>query len=221
MRNLMWAALATGCLLAAGRVVSAQDTIRLGGPSAQAAKETTDTELVHRRYGHHGGYYGGGRYYGGYYGRSYYSSYYYRPYYYPRAYSYYTPSYYYTPTYYAPAYYPAASYYYYPIAGENVAAPVTTVQGTYQGPAPQQYVPPMPPAGNGTFQYDGGPRQPIPAPVPDINPAKGTRGSVPIDGKLVSLPAIPLVNLPQSVAPRTAYPAYGDEPIVPAPRKTK
>ena len=248
MRKLMFTALAAGLLLTGGSVAWANDVVRLGGPPAQTEIHSgTDTELVrggghggshggyhggHYGHGYHGGYYGRG-YYGGYYSRGYYGGYYarsyypyYRPYYYG---AYYYPSVYYTPYY--------SSYYYYPVAS---VAPVATVQtnGYYQAPAPS-YVPPMPPAdGNGTFPYDGGPRAPIPMPNPgqDLNPAKDPRGIIPFDGKLISLPTettgdVPAVILPtltrgtpisNTPAPaRVAYPAYGDEPIAPAPRKTR
>src|ERR1017187_2810614 len=220
MRSVSWlAALAVGCVLAGVGVVSANDTIRLGGPSAQAAIQGgTNTELVRWGYGYHGHYRG---YYRPYYG-------YYRPaYYYPRAYTYYAPSYYpryyYTPTYYysAPSY---GSYYYYPISGEALPPPATTVQGSYPAPAPQQYVPPMPPPG-GTFQYDGGPRSIVPMPNSNEPPLV----VIPIDGKLVSLPTqitggtsqVGMPAAPRTGEPRATYPAYGEEPITPAPRKTQ
>ncbi len=221
MRNLIWAALAVGFMATSVGGAAAQDTIRLGGPSAQAAIQGgIDTELV--RWRHHG-------YYRSYY-RPYYAGYYGRPYYYPRSYVYYAPAYY--PSYYSyyeynrPAYYPSS--YYYPIAGEALAPPATNLQAPsyYRAPAPQQYVPPMPPAnGSGTFPYDGGPRSPVPMP----NPEQAPRGIIPIDGRLVSLPTeisggTTQVGAPASprntVQPRVTYPAYGEEPIVPAPRKT-
>jgi hypothetical protein len=244
MRNLMWAALATSLLLAGTEVGSAQDTVRLGGPSAQAAIQGgTDTDLVAYRhsYGGHRAYYGGnygrsyyggnyGRsYYGGYYARPYYSSYYAQPYYYPRASYYYAPTYYY-PSYYSTPYYSYSSSYYYPISGEGVPPPATTLQGTgySQAPAQRPYVTPIPPAnGDGTFQYDGGPRSPIPMPNPETNPANRPNGILPIDGKLVSLPTATTggtsqyrTSAQQPSTPRVSYPAYGEEPITPAPRKT-
>jgi hypothetical protein len=239
MRNFMWAALVTGFLLAGTGAASADDTVRLGGPSAQAAIQGgTDTELVHGRHGYYGGGYGRGYYGGGYYGRGnygggYYGARYYSPYYYS---AYYRP-YYYTPTYSYPQYYrPYYSVSYsYPIAGEAVPPPATTLQANFylRTPTQQQYSAPMPmPSnGNGTFQYDGGPRSPIPLPNPaqETNPANGPRGIIPIDGRLVSLPAeasggtsqvgTPLASRATS-APRAAYPAYGEEPITPVPRKT-
>jgi hypothetical protein len=242
MRNLVWAALATGFLLVGFNVVSANDTVRLGGPSvASGIGGGTDTELVRGR-AYYGGHYGHAYYGRGYYGGAYYRPYYgayYRPYYYGGYYRPYYASYYYQPyysSYYYTPYY-TSSYYYYPIAGEAIAPPATTLQGAsyYQAPAPRQYVPPMPPPdggnGNGTYPYDGGPRSPIPMPNPDMNPAKAPQGILPADGKLVSLPneatggvSVPLTHQPTSTTstsvPRVTYPAYGDEPIAPAPRKT-
>jgi hypothetical protein len=228
MRNFGWAALATGFLLAGFGVASASDTIRLGGPSAQSTIQgDVDTELVrwrHHGFGHHRHFtpyfYGRSFYGGGYYRPYYYANNYYRPYYYS---NYYRPYYYgsYYGSYYRPYYY---SSYYYPIAGESVLPPVTTLQGNgyYQVPASQQYAPPMPPPinGNGTFQYDGGPRSPIPMPIPDpeTSPAKTPRGIIPIDGRLVSLPtqatggvSVPFTHVPASTSvPRVSYPAYGE-----------
>jgi hypothetical protein len=260
MRNLMWATLAAGAILAGGEAAWASDTVRLGGPAAQAGVDGgTDTFLVHRRGGYGGGfggrsyygggyggrsyygggyggrsYYGGGyggrSYYGGYYGRPFvsvgfygrpYYSGYYRPYYYP---SYY-PTYY--PTYYSQPYYSYDAEYYYPIAGQVQQAATVQGNGSYQSPAPQIFIP----HGNsdGTFPYDGDPRNVVPMPSQNNrpNPAPGV---LPIDGKLVSLPneinggvlpvglpAPPRVSTP--TAPRVTYPAYGDEPIAPAPRK--
>jgi hypothetical protein len=220
MRILMGAALATGFLFAGIGAAAADDTVKLGGPSAQAAiSGGTDTELVRWRHG------GGYRYYTPYYG--YYSP---RAYYYPRTAAYYAPTYYYTPTYYPPRTYYRPAYYYYPIAGEAVPPPVTQAKIYYQTPAQQQYAPPQPlPSGNGTFPYDGGPPSPIPMPAPgaDTNPASKPGGTVPLDGRLVSLPTqmtggtsqYGAVSTTKTAAPRISYPAYGDEPITPAPRK--
>jgi len=136
---------------------------------------------------------------------------------------------------------------YYGIAGD--CAPLVTLQspGVLQAQAPQsRYSEPlMPPAdgGNGTYPYNGGPVNPVP--LPDNNPVptnNGPRGIVPLDGKLVSLPSettggvsptslgaqrYSFVSTTNVAAPiqlnpaptRIAYPAYGDEPIRPAPRK--
>ena len=174
MRNWMWAVLATGCLLAGFGTVSADDTVRLGGPSAQAdVQGGTDTDLVRWGRGGYGGYNRGG--YGGHYrgGYGYYRGYYGgygRPYYYG---GYYAPAYYYPPTYYAPTYYAprAIRYYSYPINGESSPPPATTMQGSFYPSQSQQ------PFGNGTFPYDGGPRAPVPMPNPssDANPANTPR----------------------------------------------
>jgi hypothetical protein len=55
---------------------------------------------------------------------------------------------------------------------------------------------------DGTYFYDGGPRQPMPVPErrtpPTLEPKRPT---VPLDGKLVSVP---------SKAPKYSYPAYGE-----------
>jgi len=216
------------------------------------------------RGGYHGGYrgyYGGYRgYYGGHYGRGYYRPYYsgyyggyYRPYYYS---SYYSPYYY--SSYYTPYYYPTVTYsapYYYPCA--TTVSPVASVQPstvysqgpTYvrpNAPAPRPAGPVMPaaPQDSGTFPYDGGPKNPLPMPMPNPgdapNPMKaGPRPTIPLDGKLVSLPTeaiggsspvahdvqrlhyVSLTNTSASPAPaRAAYPAYGEQPIPSAPRKT-
>src|SRR5260370_32446770 len=68
MRSFVWAALATGFLLAGFGVASASDTVRLGGPSTPSTIQGgTDTELVYWRGGGYGRGYGGGygRGYGG------------------------------------------------------------------------------------------------------------------------------------------------------------
>lgn len=219
MRALMWTALATALLLAGSGAAWANDIVRLGGPSAQVGIQGgADTELVHARY--YGGYHGGARYYGSYYHRPYYySSYYYRPYYYRPYVNFCTPYYY--PTYYYREYY-------YPLAGNSVST--VTLQTTGNSPLP-------PANGDGTFPYDGGPHNPIPMPNPmdDTNPTKNPRGIVPLDGRLVTLPItttggispvtapaiqrLRFVTTPSATPIRVTYPAYGEEPIPPAPRK--
>ena len=231
MRSFVWAALATGVLMAGVGVASASDTIRLGGPSAQSTIEgDVDTQLVrggfHGHAGHfhgHAGHFHGhaGHFHGhaGFHGRGFFGAGFYRPYYYA---SYYRPYFYgsyYNPYYYTPYYY--GTNYYYPCAGDSLP-PATTLEasGYYQASAPQQYAPQAPINGNGTFQYDGGPRSPIPMPIPaqESNPAKTPRGIIPIDGRLVSLPtqatggvSVPLTHVPaKTSAPRVTYPAYGE-----------
>ncbi len=253
MRYVLGTALAAGLWLVAGGASWGQDTVRLGGPSAQNdIFGGTDTELVHRRYGYYGGgyyrgYYGGGYFGGGYYGRSYYGSGYYgggyyRPYYasYYQPYyygSYFQPYYFGNGNYYQPYY---RSYYYYPCAGDVASTPMLTAQASYQVPAPrptyqppvpqQQYQTPTPPAnpGDGTFPYDGGPRDTVPMPSSNRAPNSIPNGIVPLDGRLVSMPTgisggVSRVGTatqrPTSVTPsRVAYPAYGETPIPAVPR---
>lgn len=75
--------------------------------------------------------------------------------------------------------------------------------GTLQQPSPN---------GNGTFNYDGGPRSPVPLPrsdqsAPPVNPApKSVQPSVPLEGLPISYPAPAVVR----TAPKYAYPAYGE-----------
>lgn len=231
------------------------DTLRLGTSSSGTVSGGTDTELVAYRGGHghyHGGfgsYRGGyGHYHGGYgYYRGGYGHYYggyahYRPYW--NNYAYYSP-YYYRPYYYRPAlyfnyyqpYYYAAPAYYYEISGQT-DVPTTLAQMPAQvQPSTSQYRPttarpqllPMPatlpqqPGGIQTFPYDGGPQTPLP--MPQIDPASGPRPTVPLQGKLVSLPlettggTTPLftVSLGTSAqpapSPRYTYPAYGEQAL--------
>jgi hypothetical protein len=96
--------------------------------------------------------------------------------------------------------------------------------------------------GNGTYPYNGGPNNPVPLPNDGTTPMNGPRGNIPLDGKLVSLPTkatggVSPVTLPEmqrlhyvstTAAPvqmktspaRISYPAYGEQSITPAPRKT-
>jgi len=158
------------------------------------------------------GYYGGG--YGGYY-RPYYGSYwgggYSYPSYYYSSYSY--PTYYYSEPVYSAPVYPS---YYAPCSGSSPAMPyATTVSGattTYTLPAPTvatpRVTPPMmPPAGDGTYRYDGGPVGPMPTPgdVP-VAPTIDPRPTLPRDGRFVSLPV---------TTPKAAYPAYGETTTTP------
>ena len=250
MRKGTWIALASvGLMLAGGGAIWANDTVRLGGPQAQSEiSGGTNTEMV--RWGRggyyrggYGGYYGGGYGYRGGYGYGYgaryyspgvslnfYSQPYYSSYYYPRAY--------YSSSYYTPYY---SSAYYYPCAGE-VAPTVTLQSASYSmlpapqaytpqptAPRPSQYVPPMPPAGDRSFRYDGEPRNIVPTPAPtNVDPVKGPQRLVPLDGKFVSfggVSPIPSPN-PRNIVGATAnstvrvsYPAYGEEPIAPVRRK--
>lgn len=209
----------------------------------------TDTELIYGRYWGGGGRYygggarywgGGGRYYGGYYGARYWGGGYYghrhwggyygagyRPYYYSSYYRpyYYRPAYYYTPSYYQQSYYNDC--YYSPIMGDS--APTVTLQAN--GSQAPRTAPPV--TRDSTFPYDGGPREAIPTPIPrdDVNPSKSPGGSIPLEGRLVKLPTESSIGASSVTSPeiqrlryvtspvRVTYPAYGEEPIVPAPRK--
>jgi hypothetical protein len=181
--------------------------------------------------GYRGGYYGGYRggyagYRGGYYGGFYRGGYggYYRPFYagyYPWYYGGYYPAYYGSydyPTYYssyyvAPQVYPTYSYY--PISNTGPAS--TTYITTPSNPNPYErlprpQVPPMPPVENigpGNFSYDGGPQVPVPMPNSNFNPApaptKTPAATVPLEGRLVALPA-----RTTNPTPRPTYPAYGE-----------
>jgi hypothetical protein len=109
-----------------------------------------------------------------------------------QAYSY--PGYSYSP------YYSAPTIYSYPAGGSI-------------GGATGDYVPPiMPPAGDGTFPYDGGPSLPVPLPqagqpVPQVQPpvpsGDGPGQAAPAQGRIVSVPAAPKTKF--------AYPAYGEK----------
>jgi len=195
----------------------------------------------------YGGYYGGyyRPYYYSYY-RPYYANYYYPSYYYP---SYYYPSYSYAPYSYYPCAVQSAPVvvtqpgyasgygngngYTQPPVGP--AAPVVTPRPAIQQPIPNGN-------GNGTYPYDGGPSNPVPVPPGDISvPTNGNPGAIPREGKLVSLPSKTGVVLSQASIPETQrlryvsymgtqtsqpapavrinYPAYGEQPIAPVPRK--
>jgi hypothetical protein len=78
----------------------------------------------------------------------------------------------------------------------------------------------MPGADNGgTYQYDGGPRTPVP--MPRVDPADGPggpsptnrpRGSLsPSDGISVAYYAQPAAEKPARVTGKWTYPAYGEE----------
>jgi hypothetical protein len=172
----------------------------------------------HGSVGVHRGYVGGYRgFVGGYRGYGYYGGY--RGgivgYAYPRLY---TP-YYYPRTYYYGGYYPGVigSYPYY----SGCSYPITTVVpsasfslsiGTPRAqlsvlptPVPSVAQPsqPVAPAQPGTFDYDGGPSQPVPMPSAEPAPMSGPP-TVPLEGRPVSLPV--------QNAPRYRYPAYGEKP---------
>jgi hypothetical protein len=146
--------------------------------------------------------------YGHYYPRAYSYYYYPRAYYYPRVYSYYSPAFYYTPTYYIQPYY--APYYYSPYWGDAAQPSSLTPYAVQAYP--------------GTFQYNGGPVTPVPMPyslTPEIK-----NESVPIENGVVFTSTQMSGGTsqhgavtPAQAMPRVQYPAYGEEPIAPAPRK--
>lgn len=177
-------------------------------------------------YGYRGWY--GGLYRGyGFYGPRFYYGYYpyyrYRPYYYGYGYYPYT---FYRPYYYYPYSY-GATYYFSPCSangngnGTSAGYPQTVVLGssvaTYPTQqAPKLVMPPIPDSessnGQQTFPYDGGPAQPVP--LPGVKPAPmldQKRPALPLEGRLVSLPA---------VKSSPAFPAYGETMKLPGTRAT-
>jgi len=191
--------------------------------------------------GYRGAYYGGYRYgYRGYYG-GYYPSYsYYYPsysYYYP-SYSYYYPTYSYYPSYsysYGYSSYTEPSYYGvsgipdggYASRSRIVEVRPSAPESAYVQPQPQNQVQPrletlpnptpstapqqMPGADEGTFDYDGGPKSPVPIP----QSSQGAKPAVIPYGKL--FPNETLISLkPQAEQKKTSgkwnYPAYGEKP---------
>lgn len=150
-------------------------------------------------YGGYRGGYGYGGYGGGYYGSSYGYS---QPYY--GGYS----SYYSYPSYCYPSY-----SYYYPCSDSVPTMPYATVlQGSVNTYTTARTIAPpapvAPPAGDGTFRYDGGTGV-VPAPMPGVTPVPPTvspRPTLPLDGRLVSLPYTP---------PTVNFPAYGEAPATP------
>jgi len=62
--------------------------------------------------------------------------------------------------------------------------------------------------GDGTYDYDGGPRIPVPMPMQKVDPAPTkTQPTVPLDGRPVSLPI--------QAKPKYSFPAYGEQPRYP------
>jgi len=225
MKRLMCAVFAGGLLLAVGNVSWAQDTVRLGGPSAQLDMQGgTDTELVrgfhgggyhggwHGGYRGYGGYYGGYRgyyggyrgYYGGYgYGRGYYGGYGYGGYYRPYYGGYYGGYYPYSSVYYQPYYStPYYSSYYYPCIGQN-AATVTLAQANYSAPqyaAPQSY---------STQQQNYGP-----VPYSEAVPSPGGNSTYPYNGGPSSPIPLPAPN-PVQPGQKIGDPSNNNRGIVP------
>jgi hypothetical protein len=181
-------------------------------------------------YGGYGLGYGG--YYGGYYGGGYYPSFG------LSIYSGYSPGYYSYPSYYSSFYTPCAG----TTVGPQVVTvtPSTTTSPYAQTPLPQIIEGDV----NSTYPYDGGPRSPLPMPGPDdaASPMKAPRPTVPLEGRLVSLPkettggttpvrVSPFVSLrldtpsapaatpaPARPATRYTYPAYGEQKLPPVTR---
>jgi hypothetical protein len=169
--------------------------------------------------GFRGGFVGGGfrSFYGGYGYRPYWGGFYgYRPYYwggYGYGYSGY-------PNYLYSGYYGGLC----PIGGVSPGiatttfslqlSPAASVQGVPSGsaPYPAPSNPARPAPNDGTFEYDGGPRSPIPIPrgepsTPRTDPAPvNPQPSVPLEGRPVSIPAT------VRPAPKYTYPAYGEQP---------
>jgi hypothetical protein len=231
-------AFAAAFLLLAAQSAKAQDTIRLGGTGDAKVQNLlddgqSDIEQVYYRGGYRGwggGYrgwggnrgwgYGGWGYRGwGYAGWGYRPWLAYRPFYRPYWYasSYYAPSYY-------PSYYygqPAYSYYNNPCAGDNAEMPPATVLGSTSSYAQRPVIEKMPypvtssrESSDGTFHYDGGPAYQTPLPVQNRPAPAGPqkRPTVPLDGKLVSIPG--------PTGASFSYPAYGETPSTPAPAAT-
>lgn len=154
-----------------------------------------------------GGYrgYGWGGYYRPYWGYGWGG--YYRPYwgwggYYSYGYPYYSYGY---PYY----YYPSYSYYYYPTAlSYDPSALSYYYNNSTESPATDLNIRPRtltPAPADGTYPYDGGPKNPVPMPQPksDPTPMKRPQPTVPLEGKVVSL-------TPAPSPVKYTYPAYGE-----------
>jgi len=170
-------------------------------------------------YGGYASYYGGGYYGGGYYGgyRPYYHHHHHHPYHWRISYS--VPS----------------SYYICTTQDTLVPAPVY-VAPVLQSQYLQPQVLPTPnavpaPNGNQTYPYDGGPPAPVPVPG-QADPTPAAQPTVPLTGKIVSLPrestsgstqyTTHLVSSPAQPAATSSYsyPAYGEQSL-PSVRKSK
>jgi len=164
--------------------------------------------------GYRGGFYGGYRGFAGY--RGYYPSYYGG--YYPSYYGGYNGCYSY-PSYYGYSYSYYPRYCSYPVYSYGVYASPCSLSVTI--PAMPRVVGPTlstpavpaapetvaPPAGNGTYQYDGGPASPVPMPPPEETPTRGApRKPAVYDEVMVSMPA------DQPSTGKWVYPAYGETP---------
>jgi hypothetical protein len=200
-KGIVAALVAAAGLLMATASARAGDTVRLDLKKGDAVTTklnfdgkdvgTFDVHSGHR-YHHHYGFYGS--FYGGYYPRFYG---YYPRYYYPAfSFSIYRPVY----------YYPRSVVIYSdpflcPIGGNTLSTPPATNlrNGPGSGGADETLPPPRPAPADGTFPYDGGPKNPVPIPKANSEPASAP--TVPLEGRSVSLPARPA---------KVTYPAYGE-----------
>lgn len=165
-----------------------------------------------------GGFYNRGYYGGGFYNRGYYGGGYYRPYYYGSYYRY--PTYYSSPVYYSTPVYYSSQVYYNPCAAAPaatvtlgaVSAPVTndvTVLRPVQNIVPQPRTIPQDVQQPSTFPYDGGaPRVPLPSDAAPMSAPQ--RSTIPLEGKLVSLPAS---------NNSYTFRAFGENMLTPAPAR--
>jgi len=216
--HLMAGALFAGCLLVGS--ASAGDNVRLSMPASADAPTTNllpteddlsfDAENAQWRRGGfgYGGYrgYGYGGYrgygYGGYRGYGYggYRGYGwggYRGYGYGGYYGYYRPRYYGYYGYYGVGYFPIALN-----CTESTPRLLESAPANPQTlPAPKQVIPGMPDQKNpeGTFEYDGGPKEPVPTP----------RVEVPIRRPMIVDEL--MVSEPTSKSGKLVYPAYGEK----------
>jgi len=230
-------------ILAGVASASAGDTIRLGGPSTDAAtmrlggSPETNGDLFaaaahsggHLGGGHgsfHGGFHHGSFHHGGFHHSSFHHGFHHHGFhhhnhfwggfYWPYAYSafayrpYLYSSYYYAPYAYYPSYYysyPAAVYVA-PCATDATVTPEFVTLGGAAGSAIQG-APTTPQIrnGNGTYRYDGGPREAIPMPARESAPA--------VTPPAPPEPKLKLVTLPGKT--EYTYRAYGETNQTTAP----
>ena len=225
-RNTVVASILSLAALALGTSAQADDILRadLSRPDSAPVRnlladwEDLDLETTATRGWYRGGFYaarfyGPRFYYYGYYGPRFYSSYYY---------GYYGSRYIYAPSYYVPIY-TYSAFGYFPCAdvittpSRSVplmprvvepapAKPETTLPAPT--PAPAKPAPATPAPAPGTFQYDGGPTQPIPMPgsTPDSSMGIPKRPEVYTDFVVSDPP------MPRRSSGKWVYPAYGETP---------
>jgi hypothetical protein len=220
-RNWRLAAATVGLMVAGTSPGRAGDTLQLGTSTDAAittleSKGDADTVPVwwRGRPYYRGAWWGGRPYYRGWYG-------YYRPWgwgYRPRAWGYYYPGYYFAPpyaySYAAPVYYSPVTYDVYPTGSDRAVMPgaTTTPNTRPEIVYPKGWVlpPPKPVPNDGTFQYDGGPQQPVPMPQAEPAPTKIKPAPVP-GGRVVSFTA---------PAAKYTYRAYGEKLPAASPDNT-